>query len=48
MKKFLFVLLFVPLVSIGQTVIYETYKSVENLDTWDVTTTVTSDTLNIT
>jgi len=48
MKKFLFVLLFVPLISIGQTVIYDTYKSVENLDTWDVTTTVTSDTLNIT
>ena len=48
MKNLLFALLFIPLMSIGQIVIYDTYKTVENVNTsWDVTTTVISDTLNI-
>ena len=48
MKKLIFLLFFIPLMSIGQIVIYDTYKTVENVNTWDATTTVTSDTLNIT
>ena len=48
MKKFLLLLMFIPLMSIGQIVIYDTYKTVENVNTsWDATTTVISDTLNI-
>ena len=48
MKNLLFALLFIPLMSFGQIVIYDTYKTVENVNTsWDVTTTVISDTLNI-
>ena len=47
MKKLLLLLLFIPLMSFGQIVIYDTYKTVENVDTWDATTTVISDTLNI-
>ena len=40
--------MFIPLMSFGQIVIYDTYKTVENVNTsWDVTTTVISDTLNI-
>ena len=41
-------LLFVPFLSFGQIVVYDKYESVENLDTLDVTTTVSSETLNIT
>ena len=48
MKNLLFALLFIPLMSFGQIVIYDTYKTVENVNTsWDATTTVISDTLNI-
>ena len=48
MKKLLLLLLFIPLMSFGQIVIYDTYKTVENVNTsWDATTTVISDTLNI-
>ena len=40
--------MFIPLMSFGQIVIYDTYKTVENVNTsWDATTTVISDTLNI-
>ena len=47
-KNLLFLLLFIPLMSFGQIVIYDTYKTVENVNTsWDATTTVISDTLNI-
>ena len=42
--------MFIPLMSFGQIVIYDTYKTVENVNvntSWDATTTVISDTLNI-
>ena len=48
MRKLLLLLLFIPLMSFGQIVIYDTYKTVENVNTsWGATTTVISDTLNI-
>jgi len=50
MKNLFFALLFIPLISFGQIVIYDTYKTVENVNvdtSWNATTTVISDTLNI-